>query len=457
MGYSIEDLKKAGIINGEDALIVQQSGITKQIARSVIDQAVVITETGAQSTGVIRKEGTYVLQNNSAEIRLSVQNAIGKILNEETNVYTDSASAAAGWIIKILNNSTRNHTVIYGANSWTITAGEIQEYYWTGSAWTFHNIVTEKKLNNALANYMPINERSLNEANNFNDVMTEGHYTCYPIPQISNAPTTTDTYGVLIVHKSSVYILQELTTPTHKWQRIKTQNAWSNWEKVTTETELNNALANFDKIITETDANNCLGDETKEVRYFLNTNASNIPSSLPVSNIFIDVNHIKLPSGNRNIFQTLYIWNANKIQKMYTRTILGSGTTYTYSEWEKIVSETDLNNALANYDTVITNDTDISATSTQGTISDVTFKHSKNISALSLTFTPNTNINAGGTGVITFNKNIFNSIFSPRDVTFNATCLCIVYGGDNVLRIRPINETLTSGKILSITMEFISR
>lgn len=161
MGYSIEDLKKAGSIAGEDALVLQQGGITKQIARSVMDQAVIVTASGAQSTGSVRKEGTYVLQNNSAEIRLTINNAIGKSLAADGS-YTDSAAAAAGWILKIINNSTRNHTVISGANSWAIAAGEIQEYYWTGSAWTFHNVVTESRLNNALANLYNTKKKLIN-------------------------------------------------------------------------------------------------------------------------------------------------------------------------------------------------------------------------------------------------------------------------------------------------------
>lgn len=260
MGYSIEDLKRAGIINGEDALIVQQSGITKQIARSIIDQAVVITEAGAQSTGVIRKEGTYVLQNNSAEIRLSVQNAIGKALSDEST-YTDSASAAAGWIIKILNNSTRNHTVIYGANSWTITAGEIQEYYWTGSAWTFHNIVTEKKLNDVLAGQETYNIVQKTQGNvNYNDLIPEENlktqtYFVYGNsnkPNI-NAPNNENTVNYIVFSMKAgaggairgrqiAYHSEDLVK---SYSRVmKTNGMWNPWEKLTSESDVNTSITN---------------------------------------------------------------------------------------------------------------------------------------------------------------------------------------------------------------------
>lgn len=139
------------------------------------------------------------------------------------------------------------------------------------------------KINGALANYMPKNESSIDQTNDLNNVVTEGHYTCYPLNQIPNVPTTTDTYGVLIVHKSSVYILQEISTPTHKWQRIKTQSSWTNWEKLVTESD----LTSYKKSI-------------KTTLYLDKGANSNFDiSNLPIANTYL----LKIGSGNGTVWR----------------------------------------------------------------------------------------------------------------------------------------------------------
>lgn len=148
-GYPISELKKAPESKGRDLFPIQQDGVTRQVELGILSNASKIT--ASTSSGVITKEGSYVLQNNSAVINFTLNNAVGRAVSN--NDYVDSASAAAGWIVKVINLSTRSHTVIAGSNSWTIAAGDVHEYYWTGSAWTFHNVVTESRLNNALANY----------------------------------------------------------------------------------------------------------------------------------------------------------------------------------------------------------------------------------------------------------------------------------------------------------------
>ena len=148
-GYPISELKKASESKGRDLFPIQQDGVTRQVELGILSNASKIT--ASTSSGVITKEGSYVLQNNSAVINFTLNNAVGRAVSN--NDYVDSASAAAGWIIKVINLSTRSHTVIAGSNSWTIAAGDVHEYYWTGSAWTFHNVVTESRLNNALAKY----------------------------------------------------------------------------------------------------------------------------------------------------------------------------------------------------------------------------------------------------------------------------------------------------------------
>lgn len=137
-GYPIEALKKAEAVTGLDIIPLQQNGITKQLERSIFDQAVIIKEAGSQSSGIIRKEGVFVLKSET-QINFTLEAAAGRIV--EDNEYIDSAEAASGWIVYVVNTSGIQHTVIHDANSWPINAGEILCFYWTGSRFTLHNIV----------------------------------------------------------------------------------------------------------------------------------------------------------------------------------------------------------------------------------------------------------------------------------------------------------------------------
>lgn len=156
-GYPISELKKASQAKGRDQIPLQQDGVTRQVELGIMDNAVKVT--ASTSSGLIYKEGSYVLQNNSAVINFTLDNAVGRELSG--NSYVDSASAAAGWIVKVINLSTRSHTVIYGSNSWSIAAGEIQEYYWTGSAWTKY----VSQLEESLSTYITESAATLNSLN----------------------------------------------------------------------------------------------------------------------------------------------------------------------------------------------------------------------------------------------------------------------------------------------------
>lgn len=156
MGYSIDQLKKTGTLEGNDTIPVMQGGLTKQVAAGILDNAKIITAAGSQASGIIRREMTYILKNNSSAINFTLNNAVGKkVVN---NDYSDDAATATGWIVKVMNVSTRSHVVIVGSNSWDIAKNENMYFFWTGSAWTLHNarmnnliVDGELKLPNAAA------------------------------------------------------------------------------------------------------------------------------------------------------------------------------------------------------------------------------------------------------------------------------------------------------------------
>ena len=137
-GYTINDLKKAGSLSGQDAIPVQQDGITRQFEVGIMDNASLVKQSGSQSSGVIRKAQTFVLQS-ATKINFTLENAVGRIVTD--NEYVDNAEAASGWKVYVVNISSIEHTVIHGANSWPVPAGEILCFYWTGSRFTLHNIV----------------------------------------------------------------------------------------------------------------------------------------------------------------------------------------------------------------------------------------------------------------------------------------------------------------------------
>ncbi len=137
-GYPITNLKKADRISAQDAIPVQQDGVTRMFEAGVMDQAVIVKSSGSQSSGIVRKEETFVLKSETL-INFTLENAAGRIVQD--NEYVDNAEAASGWIIHIVNVSGIQHTVIHGANSWPIPAGETLVFYWTGSRFTLHNVV----------------------------------------------------------------------------------------------------------------------------------------------------------------------------------------------------------------------------------------------------------------------------------------------------------------------------
>lgn len=137
-GYPITNLKKAERISAQDAIPVQQDGVTRMFEAGVMDQAVIVKSSGSQSSGIVRKEETFVLKSETL-INFTLENAAGRIVQD--NEYVDNAEAASGWIIHIVNVSGIQHTVIHGANSWPIPAGETLVFYWTGSRFTLHNVV----------------------------------------------------------------------------------------------------------------------------------------------------------------------------------------------------------------------------------------------------------------------------------------------------------------------------
>lgn len=136
-GYPISQLKKATEIKGQDILPIQQDGVTKQIEKSILDQATIIAGSGSQSSGIIRKEGTFVLTSGTLT-NFTIENAVGRKPVE--NEYVDDAQLAAGMKVYVFNNASIQHTVIHGANSWPIAAGETLCFYWTGSRFTLHNV-----------------------------------------------------------------------------------------------------------------------------------------------------------------------------------------------------------------------------------------------------------------------------------------------------------------------------
>lgn len=254
MGYSINDLRKADKLNGNDAIPIQSNGQTKQIEAGVMDQGTTITAGGSQNTGNIRREQLFILNNNSTQINLTIGNAVGRSVSN--NEYQDSAAAATGWIIRIYNKSTRSHVIIYGANSWTITAGEMQEYFWTGSAWTYHHIVTSTELNNALANYQEYKMINISSGNANDCIPSNSDRVSYYRGTMSNTPFS-NTTAVILTSKyyfvgsyHNVYQeVEQYGSSTVNYRPTKyirygykgtseTEYSWSDWQKVTTESDL---------------------------------------------------------------------------------------------------------------------------------------------------------------------------------------------------------------------------
>lgn len=230
-GYPISELKKAPESKGRDLIPIQQDGVTRQVELGILSNASKIT--ASTSSGVITKEGSYVLQNNSAVINFTLNNAVGRTFSN--NDYVDSASAAAGWIVKVINLSTRSHTVIAGSNSWSIAAGDVHEYYWTGSAWTFHNVVTESRLNNALATYTKFLNRNTESITDAND-LPEGFYVAN---NITNGLAGWTSYFTTKVDNNNNYRLQYAIS-NNGYMKFRRCNggAWLDWEKLTTDSDI---------------------------------------------------------------------------------------------------------------------------------------------------------------------------------------------------------------------------
>lgn len=305
-GYPIEALKKAETITGLDIIPLQQNGITKQLERSIFDQAVIIKEAGSQSSGIIRKEGVFVLKNET-QINFTLETAAGRIV--EDNEYIDSAEAASGWIVYVVNTSGIQHTVIHDANSWPINAGEILCFYWTGSRFTLHNIVinnltvrgdtkllevpavqtlvaenklavigadgkiisttvndivelanVDGKINNALTNLSNVKIIKFEYGGtNYNDLVPTNDYkTIYWVRGTSVNPNTNSPNNEHNVN----YIVEAFTSGTGNTYRTKQiayhmenkniiyirsleNGNWTSWEKLTTETDVNNALTDY--------------------------------------------------------------------------------------------------------------------------------------------------------------------------------------------------------------------
>ena len=296
-GYPIEALKKAETVTGLDIIPLQQNGITKQLERSIFDQAVIIEEAGSQSSGIIRKEGVFVLKNET-QINFTLEAAAGRIV--EDNEYKDSAEAASGWIVYVVNTSGIQHTVIHDANSWPINAGETLCFYWTGSCFTLHNIVinnltvrgdtkllevpavqtlvaenklavigadgkiisttvndivelanVDGKIDAKLADY--ITGKNLTSGTDVNTLVNAGVYTAYltfiarsliNVPSVISIDATEVVINVLGTTSYPIQLIYANVKNEYRtWIRIL--NIKNTWEEITTTTALNNALTNY--------------------------------------------------------------------------------------------------------------------------------------------------------------------------------------------------------------------
>ena len=139
-GYTINDLKKASSINPLDKLPIQQSGVTRQIEAGMLDNATIINS--GDNTGVIREEKTFVIENNSISLQITLGDAVGRIVSD--NEFTDSPEAAKGWVITVINNSTKNHALFHGNYSETLAPGDVIHYYWNGARWTVHSLAVDR-------------------------------------------------------------------------------------------------------------------------------------------------------------------------------------------------------------------------------------------------------------------------------------------------------------------------
>lgn len=306
MGYSIDQLKKTGTLEGNDTIPVMQGGLTKQVAAGILDNAKIITAAGSQASGIIRREMTYILKNNSSAINFTLNNAVGKkVVN---NDYSDDAATATGWIIKVMNVSTRSHVVIVGSNSWDIAKNENMYFFWTGSAWTLHNarmnnviVDGELQLPNAAAvtslqatsklagldangkvNYTTPNAikdilklattTDLNKIETVEDIFgTEGaEYdvnnftsTAYKIRYGRFYNNTNDYANYHLAYKgwniiqwvplttNATYGYQISYSPvsrTPEFKRYKSNGVWGEWIKITTDYDLNNALVDYQTV-----------------------------------------------------------------------------------------------------------------------------------------------------------------------------------------------------------------
>lgn len=395
-GYTINDLKKAGSLSGQDAIPVQQNGITRQFEVGIMDNASLVKQSGSQSSGVIRKAQTFVLQS-ATKINFTLENAVGRIVTD--NEYVDNAEAASGWKVYVVNISSIEHTVIHGANSWPVPAGEILCFYWTGSRFTLHNIVInnitvrgDTKLLNisavqalAAANKIPvigtdgklasttaqaivdlanvdgkINNAVIDLAKNFKNTddmnkakcdigkvaffyVASGSANCPPLPSGIAAG-----WNVHVMNNSSnAYRLVQIAYSTNSnypatFTRLTNDgNVWSDWVKLTTETDVNNALANQSKLklVSKTDANECYS-ETDEISYFY-CSGTNCPNN---DDGFIQTIRKDFSSGNKYVRQ---IWYNDNTSIQYTR--YGKINGSVWGTWEKLTTESDVNNALTDY------------------------------------------------------------------------------------------------------------
>ena len=139
-GYTINDLKKASSINPLDKLPIQQSGVTRQIEAGMLDNATIINS--GDNTGVIREAKTFIIENNSTSLQITLGDAVGRIVSD--NEFTDSPEAAKGWVITVINNSTRNHALFHGNYSETLAPGDVIHYYWNGARWTVHSLAVDR-------------------------------------------------------------------------------------------------------------------------------------------------------------------------------------------------------------------------------------------------------------------------------------------------------------------------
>lgn len=295
-GYTINDLKKAGSLSGQDAIPVQQNGITRQFEVGIMDNASLVKQSGSQSSGVIRKAQTFVLQS-ATKINFTLENAVGRIVTD--NEYVDNSEAASGWKVYVVNISSIEHTVIHGANSWPVPAGEILCFYWTGSRFTLHNIV----INNLTVR---------GDTKLLNISAVQALAAANKIPVIGTDGKLASTTAQAIVDLANV------------------------------DGKINNALTDFVEIglVRKTDANECLPTKANSVsNYILPANSENCPYS-PCT--------ITTYKRNTDRFEQICYPSATNGSPYHRMVTLSNGV-YIYGDWIKMVTEIDLNNALTKY------------------------------------------------------------------------------------------------------------